>query len=140
MRASDVDNGNILDFLDGYNCPRTCARRSRKKKMTIRSMDLLNGEKNSAATCHFSYSCPPPRCATFDVCRPLTFRFDAAIRNEHGRRRPSLIRACRSTFGREFLNLGWLKAANTVLGFSGPLLLKVVVDAVQDASQSEGER
>ncbi|CAN0559357.1 unnamed protein product, partial [Ectocarpus sp. 12 AP-2014] len=65
-------------------------------------------------------------------------RFDAAIRNEHGRRRPSLIRACRSTFGREFLNLGWLKAANTVLGFSGPLLLKVVVDAVQDASQSQG--
>ena len=56
----------------------------------------------------------------------------------HPRRRPSLLRACRTAFGREFLSLGWFKAANTGLGFSGPLLLKVVVDAVQEISQSEG--
>ncbi|CAM9529906.1 unnamed protein product [Ectocarpus sp. 4 AP-2014] len=79
-----------------------------------------------------------PQLARQDRAAVWADRFDAAIRNEHDRRLPSLIRACRSTFGREFLNLGWLKAANTVLGFSGPLLLKVVVDAVQDASQSEG--
>ncbi|CAM9097657.1 unnamed protein product, partial [Laminaria digitata] len=65
-------------------------------------------------------------------------RFDTAIRKERSLPRPSLVRACRMTFGREFLQLGWLKAANTALGFSGPLLLKVVVDAVQDASESEG--
>lgn len=43
------------------------------------------------------------------------------------------------TFGLEFVQLGWLKAANTALGFSGPLLLKVVVDAVQDAAESKGD-
>lgn len=48
------------------------------------------------------------------------------------------MRACRLTFGWEFLRLGWLKAANTGLGFAGPLLLKVVVDAVQAASKPEG--
>lgn len=61
------------------------------------------------------------------------------LRNEHARLGPpSLVRVCLSTFGRDFLKLGWLKAANTALGFSGPLLLKVVVDAVQDASEGEG--
>lgn len=69
---------------------------------------------------------------------PSANRFDAALRKEIILPRPSLVRACRLTFGREFLQLGWLKAANTALGFSGPLLLKVVVDAVQDAAESQG--
>lgn len=64
-------------------------------------------------------------------------RFGEALRVEHDRPRPSLLRACRLTFGREFLGLGWLKAANAGLGFCGPLLLKVVVDAVQEAAQGE---
>lgn len=73
---------------------------------------------------------------------PLTLRgrFDAALEKERNLPRPSLVRACRSSFGREFLKLGWLKAVNTGLGFFGPLLLKVVVDAVQDASDIEGDR
>lgn len=66
-------------------------------------------------------------------------RFDGALRLERGRPRPSLLRACRSAFGREFLGLGWLKAANAGLGFSGPLLLKVVVDAVQEAARGDEE-
>lgn len=66
-------------------------------------------------------------------------RFDGALRAERDRPRPSLLRACRLTFGREFLGLGWLKAANAALGFCGPLLLKVVVDAVQDVAQGEEE-
>lgn len=65
-------------------------------------------------------------------------RFGTAIQKERKLAEPSLVRACRLTFGWEFLRLGWLKAANTGLGFAGPLLLKVVVDAVQDASKPEG--
>lgn len=64
-----------------------------------------------------------------------TDRFAKAVRRERGRPRPSLLRACRLSFGREFLALGWLKAANVGLGFSGPLLLKVVVNAVQEAAR-----
>lgn len=68
----------------------------------------------------------------------LVDRFDTMLQHERDRPQPSLLRACRLMFGREFLNLGWFKAANTGLGFSGPLLLKVVVNAVQDASKPEG--
>lgn len=63
-------------------------------------------------------------------------RFRVALEKERKFPRPSLLRACGDTFGREFLTLGWLKAANTGIGFSGPLLLKVVVNAVQDSSSS----
>lgn len=52
--------------------------------------------------------------------------------------RPSLVRACARLFGKEFLSLGWLKAVNTAIGFSGPLLLKVVVDAVEGGSGQQG--
>ena len=73
-------------------------------------------------------------------CTPISEqhdgRFRVTLEKERKFSRPSLLRACADTFGREFLALGWLKAANTAIGFSGPLLLTVVVDAVQDSSSS----
>lgn len=74
---------------------------------------------------------------SFYICSSRV-RFETTIQKERKLAEPSLVRACRLTFGWGFLRLGWLKAANTGLGFAGPLLLKVVVDAVQDASKPEG--
>ncbi|CAM9676299.1 unnamed protein product, partial [Hapterophycus canaliculatus] len=80
-----------------------------------------------------------PSLARKDRTAVWAERFATQVRNEHARPGPSsLVRVCLSTFGLSFLKLGWLKAANTALGFAGPLLLKVVVDAVQDTSESEG--
>lgn len=73
--------------------------------------------------------------ACFDVASD---RFEVVLKRERERPRPSLIRACRLLFGGEFMGLAWLRAANTGLGFSGPLLLKVVVDAVQGSSHGQG--
>lgn len=80
---------------------------------------------------------PPAPDAVLAAVRASTARFAEVVRQERARPRPSLLRACRLSFGCEFLALGWLKAANVGLGFSGPLLLKVVVNAVQEAARGE---
>jgi len=64
-------------------------------------------------------------------------RFQTALDAERdsatrAKRRPSLLRVAHVTFGAEFYHFAGLQLLNDLLGFSGPILLKLVVTFVQD--------
>ncbi len=64
-------------------------------------------------------------------------RFQNALEAERaaatrGNRRPSLLRVAHVTFGREYYYCAGLQLLNDLLGFSAPILLKLVVTFVQD--------
>lgn len=73
----------------------------------------------------------PPLAAEDGTAR-WARRFDAALDAERARAKPSLLRAARVVFGADFYAFAGLQLINDLLGFSGPVLLKLVVTYVQD--------
>lgn len=73
-----------------------------------------------------------PALAEDDGTARWSQRFDAALEAERSRPKPSLLRAARRTFGADFYAFAGLQLLNDLLGFAGPLLLKLIVAYVQD--------
>lgn len=73
----------------------------------------------------------PPLSAEDGTAR-WSRRFETALEAERARAKPSLLRAARVVFGADFYAFAGLQLINDLLGFSGPVLLKLVVTYVQD--------
>lgn len=67
-----------------------------------------------------------------DGTEPWARRFEAVLELERGRFTPSLLRAAHAAFGADFYAFAGLQLINDLLGFSGPVLLKLIVNYVQD--------
>jgi hypothetical protein len=79
-----------------------------------------------------------PALAHEDGTEHWARRFETALEAERGRSRPSLLRAAFVAFGADFSAFAGLQLINDLLGFSGPVLLKLIVNYVQDSAKGGG--